>query len=302
MRNILVAGGTTFVSRFTAEYFASLGDRVYVLNRGTKNQSKGVIHIKGDRNTLCDELKDYHFDAVLDVTAYTGDDVKNLCKALGGFDEYILISSSAVYPEDTHMPFEESAQVGRNGIWGDYGTNKIQAERELLNRVPSAYILRPPYLYGQMQNLYREPFVFDCATSDRSFVLPDEGRMKLQFFHVEDLCRFMDLLIRTKPEERIYNVGNRETVSVKDWVELCYGAVGKKPTFVNADRLHPVRSYFCFYDYEYYLEVSKMSALMPVTKSLREGLKEEYEWYINHRNEMQRKPYIQYIDEFILKE
>lgn len=300
MRNILVTGGTTFVSRFTAEYFVSLGDRVYVLNRGTKNQSKGVIHIKGDRNALRDELKDYHFDAVLDVTAYTGEDVRNLCDALGSFDEYILISSSAVYPENTQVPFAESAQVGRNGIWGDYGANKIQAEKELLNRVPSAYILRPPYLYGQMQNLYREPFVFDCAEADRSFVLPDEGKMKLQFFHVEDMCRFMDLLLRTKPADHIYNVGNGEAVSVKEWVELCYGAMGKKPTFISADESHPVRSYFCFYDYEYRLDVSRMLTLMPDTKSLTEGLREEYEWYTNHKDEMLRKPYIQYIDENIM--
>ncbi len=300
MRNILVTGGTTFVSRFVAEYFVSLGDRVYVLNRGTKEQSAGVIHIKGDRNALCHELKSYHFDAVLDVTAYTGADVKNLCEVLGSFDEYILISSSAVYPETAQMPFAETETVGRNRIWGEYGTNKIEAEKELLDRVPEAYILRPPYLYGQMQNLYREAFVFDCAKADRKFFLPDEGKMKLQFFHVEDLCRFMDLLIRTKPSEHIFNVGNPEAVNTKEWAELCYDVAGKKPTLVNADGSHPVRSYFCFYDYEYCLDVSKMSALMPDTKPLAEGLKEEYEWYINHKDEMIRKPYIQYIDDNIM--
>ncbi len=301
MRNILVTGGTTFVSRFVAEYFVKLGDKVFVLNRGTKEQSGGVIHIKGDRNALSGELKGYHFDAVLDVTAYTGADVSNLLDALGDFETYILVSSSAVYPETAEMPFAETEHVGRNSIWGEYGTNKIEAERELLKRVPSAYILRPPYLYGQMQNLYREPFVFDCAEADRSFVLPKSGEMKLQFFHVEDLCRFMDLLICKKPAEHIYNVGNPEEVSVRDWVVLCYEAVGKKPTFINADSSHPVRSYFCFYDYEYCLDVSSMSALMPKTKPLREGLKEEYTWYKEHKGDIVRKPYIQYIAEYITK-
>lgn len=301
MRNILVTGGTNFVSRFVAEYFVSLGDRVYVLNRGSKEQSTGVIHLRGDRNSLTDELKGLSFDAVLDVTAYMGADVSNLLSALGDFGEYVLVSSSAVYPETAPMPFKESEQVGKNSIWGDYGTNKIEAEKELLSRVPSAYILRPPYLYGQMQNLYREPFVFDCADADRPFVLPKEGDMKLQFFHVKDLCRFMDLLIRTKPADRIYNVGNVQAVSIREWAELCYEVAGKKPTFINADESHPIRGYFCFYDYEYLLDVTRMSALMPDTKSLAEGIKDEYRWYIQHKDEMQRKPYIQYIDEFLLK-
>ena len=139
MRNILVTGGTNFVSRYAAEYFLKLGDIVYVLNRGSREQSKGVIHIKGDRNALTDELKGYRFDVVLDVTAYTGQDVKNLLDALEDFDDYILISSSAVYPETAQMPFAQTEAVGRNRIWGDYGTNKIEAEKELLRRFPSAY-------------------------------------------------------------------------------------------------------------------------------------------------------------------
>lgn len=34
--------------------------------------------------------------------------------------------------------------------------------------------------------------------------------MKLQFFHVEDLCRFIDILVEKQPEQHIFNVGNKE--------------------------------------------------------------------------------------------
>ena len=33
MRKLLVTGGTVFVSRYVAEYYAKKGDEVYVLNR-----------------------------------------------------------------------------------------------------------------------------------------------------------------------------------------------------------------------------------------------------------------------------
>ena len=52
------------------------------------------------------------------------------------------------------------------------------------------HILRPPYLYEPMNNVYREAFVFDCALADRKFYLPKDGSMKLQFFHVK---RFMQV-------------------------------------------------------------------------------------------------------------
>ena len=59
---ILVTGGTTFVSRFTASYFALRGYDVYVLNRGSKEQVNGVTLIKGDRHYPGSLLKDKNFD------------------------------------------------------------------------------------------------------------------------------------------------------------------------------------------------------------------------------------------------
>ncbi len=67
------------------------------------------------------------FDTVID-TAYTGDDVELLLNALGDYENYILISSSAVYPEYAPQPFEEYAHLSINKYWGKYGTDKIDAE------------------------------------------------------------------------------------------------------------------------------------------------------------------------------
>ena len=58
MRKILVIGGTVFVSRFVADYFAQKGDDVYVLNRNSKPQLPNVTLIEGDRNDLGNKLRD----------------------------------------------------------------------------------------------------------------------------------------------------------------------------------------------------------------------------------------------------
>lgn len=294
---ILVTGGTVFASRYTAKYFAEKGNEVFVLNRGNYPQLPNVDHIKCDRHELGDALKPYRFDAVLDVTSYNAADVKALKEGLGDFDCYIMVSSSAVYPETLPQPFNESRQCGANSFWGDYGTNKIAAERYLIENVPNSYIIRPPYLYGEMNNLYREAFVFDCAEQDRAFYIPKDGKMKLQFFDIEDMCKFMDILIKKRPSQRVFNVGNSESTDICEWVRLCYSVLGKTPVLKYVDESVFQRNYFPFLDYEYTLDVTEQNKLLKETKPLSLGLAQSYEWYKNNRDKVRRKPLIEFIDE-----
>lgn len=299
MKKMLITGGTVFVSRYAAQYYADKYD-VYVLNRNTRPQSEGVTLIEGDRHDLGDILRDHYFDVILDITAYDEADVNDLLDALGGFGDYILISSSAVYPETENQPFTEETPIGPNKYWGKYGTDKIAAETALLSRVHNAYILRPPYLYGAGNNIYREAFVFDCTRQGRLFYLPGDGSMKLQFFHVNDLCSFIDCLLEKHPQRRIYNVGNRDSITIREWVTLCYQAAGNMPEFVEVTRDVEQRKYFPFYNYEYCLDVREQTQLMPEAKPLAAGLREAYEWYICNLEKVNKKPLVDYIDKNLL--
>lgn len=232
-------------------------------------------------------------------TAYTGEDVVRLLEALDSYDDYVLIGSSAVYSETAVKPFQEDTVLGVNCYWGQYGRDKIEAEEALVKRKPDAYILRPPYLYGPMNNVYREAFVFDCALAGRKFYLPGDGEMKLQFFHIQDLCRFTEILLKEKPGRHIFNVGNKETVSVKEWVELCYDAAGRQPDFVKVGRDIEQRNYFCFYPYEYALDVTAQDKLLKETIPLSEGLKESFAWYRENGEKVNKRDYFSYIDKYI---
>ena len=294
--DILVTGGTVFASRYTAEYFSKLGHKVYVLNRGSKTQPENVIQIIADRHSLGNILKPFHFDAVIDVTAYNSDDINSLLDGAGSFDKYVFISSSAVYPETLPQPFCETMQIGQNSIWGKYGTDKISAESALKARVPNAYIIRPPYLCGPMNNLYREAFVFECAEQEQPFYLPKDGSMKLQFFHIGDLCRLIEKLLISGSSEHIFNTGYPTAVSIKEWVTLCYNTVGKTPVFKYVGSEIPQRSYFPFYDYEYVLNVDRMSNIISDLTPLPESLRQSYEWFRNNRNFIIRKPLLNFIE------
>ena len=117
----------------------------------------------------------------------------------------------------------------------------------------------------------------------------------MQFFHVEDLCRFIEILLDKHPKERIYNVGNPDAMTISEWVKLCYDAVGADLETVSVEG-HPQRAYFCFHDYDYYLDVTKQMTLMSDVKPLAEGLRESYELFQQHREGVMRRPYMEYID------
>lgn len=295
MKKMLITGGTVFVSQHAARYFAGRYD-VYVLNRNTRPQCGGVTLIEGDRHCLGEKLRQHHFDAVLDITAYDADDVNDLLDALGSFGDYILLSSSAVYPETGQQPFPEESKTGPNQFWGKYGTDKIGAENALRERVPNGYILRPPYLYGPGNNVYRESFVFDCALQGRPFYLPGKGEMNLQFLHVEDLCRLILAILQTHPEQRIFNAGNGNVITVKEWVTMCYQAVGKTPVFLSIPETVEQRKYFPFYPYEYRLSVDRQFSLIPDTKPMEIGIQESLAWYLCNHKSVVRKPFFDYID------
>ncbi|MDU1337164.1 MULTISPECIES: NAD-dependent epimerase/dehydratase family protein [Clostridium] len=297
MKRILVTGGTVFVSKYVAKYFQSNNYEVYVLNRGSKQQIENINLICANRNNLKDCLKDFYFDSIIDVCGYNQQDIKNILDAVGGFKDYIFISSSAVYPETNMQSFSENQSIGVNKIWGKYGIDKIEAEEYLISKVPNAYILRPPYLYGPMQNVYREPFVFECALKNRKFYIPNDGKMKLQFFHVDDLCKVIEKILEKHPTNHIYNVGNTESIDINTFIELCYKVVGTPLEKVYVTEHNNQRDYFSFYDYEYSLDVTKQSELLMEEKDLFEGLKESYKWFKNNYNEVEKKDYIKYIEE-----
>ena len=116
-------------SKYVTEHFISKGNEVTVINRGSRPQVNGVTHINCNRTALGDKLNGKQFDLILDITAYTEEYIKSLLDTGVTFDDYIFISSSAVYPETNLQPFTEEQSCGYNSVWGDYGMNKLKAEQ-----------------------------------------------------------------------------------------------------------------------------------------------------------------------------
>ena len=241
---VLILGGSYFVGRKLVEFLTGRGYAVTVLNRGTKPLSvEGVQQICCDRNDgegMKTVLAGKEFDFVIDVSWQDVSWVEKLCAALC-FDtvkKLVFISSSAVYDvEHLQIPFTETDALAENKYWTFYGKGKIDAEMYysefLREKKTELVILRPPYIYGEYNYAQRESLIFRQLMEDRPVVIP-ASNPKLQFIYTEDLAVITEHLLKSGTgKECIFNVGNREAVTSKEWVEVCAKVAGKQPEIME---------------------------------------------------------------------
>ena len=113
MKKVLITGGTTFVSKYAAQYFKEHNYDVYVLNRNTKPQVEGVTLIEGNRHELGKKLKDIHFDVVSDITAYDADGIIDLYEALRHLIGWTEEEKSIIYETHNNSQYMKGVLIRR---------------------------------------------------------------------------------------------------------------------------------------------------------------------------------------------
>ena len=294
---VLVLGGSYFVGRKLVEFLTVHGYAVTVLNRGTRPLSvEGVQQICCDRNDgegMKAALAGKVFDYVIDVSWQDVSWVEKLCAALDfeAVKKLVFISSSAVYDvEHLQIPFTETDALAENKYWTFYGQGKIDAERYysrfLREKKTELVILRPPYIYGEYNYAQRESLIFRQLLEDKPVVIP-KSNPKLQFIYTEDLAAIVEVLLKMDTgKESIFNVGNTEAVTSKEWVENCAKVTGKVPEIMEVDYAglgRNVRDFYPFFDYDNVLDVSKICEMIKRETAFEEGLKRSFAWFLENR-------------------
>ena len=294
---ILILGGSYFVGRKMVEYLSEQGYAVTVLNRGTRPLSvDGVQQICCDRNDgegMKAALSGKVFDYVIDVSWQDASWVEKLCGALffEPVKKLVFISSSAVYDvERLQIPFRETDALAENKYWTFYGKGKIDAENYyaefLKDKGTELVAVRPPYIYGEYNYAQRESLIFRQLTEDKPVVIP-ASNPRLQFIYTEDLAAIVECLLRAGTGKvNVFNVGNRDAVTSKEWVEACARVAGRIPEILEVDYAElgkNVRDFYPFFDYDNVLEVSKINEIISKETPFEEGLKKAFAWFLENR-------------------
>lgn len=283
---ILVMGGNQFLGKALVKKLLLRNYDVSVLNRGSRENLKGAFHIKADRNNyeeLFLKLANNKFDIVIDVSAYTGEQVEKLYRVIKGkFKQYILISSASIYNNNTQFPVDEKSDVGGNNLWNDYAKNKFLAEIETKKMAENYTIFRPFYIYGIGNNLEREQYIFSRLENNLPIYLPDKGENIIQFGYIEDLVEGIIYAFENKEFYReVFNISGDEYISIVDFVKLCGRIVNKNIDirYIECNEKIKARDWFPFRNLNLYGDIKKLKGTgFKNNHTLKEGLSLTYKY------------------------
>ena len=306
MKKILIMGGNQFVGKEIVKNFLEKDYIVYVLNRGTRKNIEGVFFLKADRNNYIETeniLKNIEVDIIVDVSAYTEEQVDILQKVMKDrFKQYILISSASVYNSIESAPVNEESETGENLIWGDYAKNKYLAEQKTIensNLYNFKYtIYRPFYIYGIGNNLDRENYFFSRIKYYLPIYIPSKNNI-IQFGYVEDLALAIESSINNSDfYNQIFNISGDEYVTMSEFIEICAKVINKKTTikYVDTEKSQiKVRDWFPFREVNLFGDISKLENTgFRNTFSLVQGLEKTYKY--NDKNNLILKPVLHKIE------
>lgn len=196
--NVLVLGGTGFIGPHLVRRLQARGHGVVLFNRGRSNTHlfPEVERLVGDRNGDLTALEGRRWDAVVDNSGYTPEQVRlsvDLLKDATG--QYLFTSTRAVYTDYAHPVMDEDAPVGPANIpeseWRGYGPHKVLAERIVQEGFGArALIARPPVIVGPGDRSDRFTY-WPARIHEGGDVLVQGDRSDpVQFIDVRDLVDF----------------------------------------------------------------------------------------------------------------
>lgn len=199
--NVLILGGTGFIGPHLVRAVLAAGHTPTLFNRGRTEprmfpeQYAGLESLTGDRDGDISALRGRRWDAVIDDSGYTPQQVRataTLLRDSVGF--YLFTSTRGVYTDFTvHM--DEDAPLGPRGIpegeWTGYGPLKVLAEREVQRAFLGRYaIVRPSIITGPGDTTDRFTYWYVRVDRGGDVLAPGAPSDPLQYIDVRDLVDF----------------------------------------------------------------------------------------------------------------
>jgi nucleoside-diphosphate-sugar epimerase len=253
--DVLIIGGSGLISTAIGQQLVDQGHRVTCFNRAkTPNRITGPVEIiAGDRQERAAfeaALSARRFDVVVDMIAFTVDDVASTVRAVGGrCGQLIHCSTVCVYSGPvTQIPTTETEPFHSVGT---YGKNKIACEeflmREHAERKLPVTIMRPSHSYGEVAGFLR-PFgpgstLVARMRAGRPIIVNDGGNSVWASCHVEDVARgFIGTMGNARCLGQAYNVCGYENMTWNQYLEQIAEVVGGSyaPVYIPTEVLKVV--------------------------------------------------------------
>ncbi len=236
--DVLIIGGSGFVSGTLARRARAAGHRVWALTRGRRPLPAGVTPLVADRAVdaafaAVVRGAGVRWDLAVDCVGFNPHDAAQDLRDVAPLAGHLtFISTDFVYDPLVRAPGqgEDAASYNREG----YGGEKRAAERVLETSDSRAWtILRPCHIYGPGSELgclpahSRDPRLLETIAAREPLRLVAGGRLLQQPLFAADLADVvLDLAGRSSAAGRIFNVRGPDTVESRHYYELIGEALG----------------------------------------------------------------------------
>jgi nucleoside-diphosphate-sugar epimerase len=238
---ILILGGTGFLSSAVARVARDAGHAVTVFTRGRSERPapEGVTTLVGDRRdrqAFRAQFADRRYDAVIDCICYTAEDAESdVATFAGRAGRLVMISTDFTYGCGLRrLPIQEDAP--RDAV-GDYGRNKVAAEERFFaawreQQFPVT-MLRPPHIMGEGGLLGtgslrgRDAGLLDRLRRGEPVVLLDEGALLIQpVVHRDIAAAALAVLGVPATLGQAYNMAGPEAIPTRRYYEIVAEELG----------------------------------------------------------------------------
>ena len=220
MTDVLILGGTGWLSGRIAAHALGAGSTVTCLARGGRPAPPGASLVLADRDEddAYDVVSGTDWDHVIDISS-RADHVAAAVRALGDrAARWTFVSSMSVYRDDETVGTDESAPrhpAAQEGEEYDYGPQKVAAEDAVQDALGDrALLLRPGLIVGDGDPSDRFGYwaaAFLRALDEPVLVPPLHGR-KAQIIDVDDVAAFVVAATVTGAVNAIGDVRDLEDV------------------------------------------------------------------------------------------
>ncbi|MEU5154943.1 NAD-dependent epimerase/dehydratase family protein [Glycomyces sp. NPDC021274] len=197
-KNILVLGGTVFLSEAIAKHAVARGHRVHIASRGTTGEPpEGVAFSRLDRSTGegLDDLRGREFDAVFDVARVPGHIGPVLDALAARVGHWSLVSTISVYARNDVVSdelHEPTAPDSLDAGWEIYGPSKVACETLVRERLGGkALITRPGLIVGPRDRNDRLGYWPLRFAEGGEVLAPGTPERRVQWIDVDDYAAWL---------------------------------------------------------------------------------------------------------------
>lgn len=298
--NILVIGGSGFVSGHVVNAALEGGNTVYYVTRGNRDIISGAIPVFADRNDATAleaavAALGLRFDAVLDCICFNAAQALDDIRIFPRFtDRIVVISTDSLYHPDFKKEFQD--ENGEKYMEDDsYGGHKRAMEKVFIEQCPAELkytLFRPPHMYGAGSQLgifpmhTRQRDLIDHIKSGKPITLVGGGGQLIQPLHARDLAEA--ILASIKNENcfnEIFGIAGPDVISNRGYFELLGKLLNKPVTIVSSDideyNAAHADGYLYFCRRVYCLDRLKNAGLPVPRRGIEEGLRETIDFLMN---------------------